>query len=593
MVVVAVVATVFTAGAATAVISGAATTFGGAAAAGTAALSAAAAGTAATISLGGAIVGAAVGSAASQLVGMGMGAVDKFSWGQVAASGITGGLTYGITSGVGTLAQGAQPGSWAQIAASAARTYSAQGVFNYAASQVANRIVGLDTSFSWNRLASSVVAANVSGGLNGRFGNQLSGQIVSGQAGAYASAVISDKWLGGSRPNHGQIAADAFGNTLGNFFVDQFRESSDEAVQRGMKLAGLPDDEVYRDDFRRALANGVPPEQLSEFYTHPGTRQVALHPTRPGENGGFMSYEGDGVWVGVPPPQEPITYSVGDLEGITSLNGSSTWVDWANDFTPVVHERLVGFGQFAAEHEGATKLLSFAAETVSYALMGWMRAGLSIATEAVLGAAKSQVRDYAIERVGDYYQSKGVSTDNAGILASGTVFGAEVAIGEVGAAVKGAQRYAMRMDDKIGPIGGREPVVIDLFGGRTSQIPGAINIDIVAEQGIRASALQLPIKSGVADQVVASNPYIKGLTSEAWLPGAADALKPGGHLIINATSRNTTAILPSVEVLDGLGLRVIRESGSLLPQFEKNVFRTTDGVKIPNWKVQSTILEKR
>ncbi|WP_339488784.1 LysM peptidoglycan-binding domain-containing protein [Pseudomonas rhizophila] len=450
MVVVAVVATVFTAGAATAVISGAATTFGGAAAAGTAALSAAAAGTAATISLGGAIVGAAVGSAASQLVGMGMGAVDKFSWGQVAASGITGGLTYGITSGVGTLAQGAQPGSWAQIAASAARTYSAQGVFNYAASQVANRIVGLDTSFSWNRLASSVVAANVSGGLNGRFGNQLSGQIVSGQAGAYASAVISDKWLGGSRPNHGQIAADAFGNTLGNFFVDQFRESSDEAVQRGMKLAGLPDDEVYRDDFRRALANGVPPEQLSEFYTHPGTRQVALHPTRPGENGGFMSYEGDGVWVGVPPPQEPITYSVGDLEGITSLNGSSTWVDWANDFTPVVHERLVGFGQFAAEHEGATKLLSFAAETVSYALMGWMRAGLSIATEAVLGAAKSQVRDYAIERVGDYYQSKGVSTDNAGILASGTVFGAEVAIGEVGSAVKGAQRYAMRMDGKIG-----------------------------------------------------------------------------------------------------------------------------------------------
>ncbi|XVN16963.1 hypothetical protein QZH47_09450 [Pseudomonas corrugata] len=92
MVVVAVVATVFTAGAATAVLSGAATTLGGAAAAGTAALSAAAAGTAATISLGGAIIGAAVGSAVSQAVGMGMGAVDKFSWGQVAVSGITGAL---------------------------------------------------------------------------------------------------------------------------------------------------------------------------------------------------------------------------------------------------------------------------------------------------------------------------------------------------------------------------------------------------------------------------------------------------------------------------------------------------------------------
>ncbi|WP_053162413.1 RHS repeat protein [Pseudomonas brassicacearum] len=448
MVVVAVVATVFTAGAATAVISGAASTLGGAAAAGTAALSAAAAGTAATISLGGAIIGAAVGSAASQLVGMGMGAVDKFSWGQVAASGITGGLTYGITSGIGTLAQGAQPGSWAKTAASAAKTYSAQGVFNYAASQVANRIVGLDTSFSWNRLASSVVAANVSGGLNGRFGNQLSGQIVSGQVGAYASAAISDKWLGGSRPDHGQIAADAFGNTLGNFFVDQFRESSEEAVQRTMKLAGLPDDEVYRDDIGRGLANGVPPEQLADFYTHPGTRQVALYPTRPGENGGFMRYEGDGVWVGVPPPQEPITYSVGDLEGVLSLNGNSTLVDWANNFTPVVHERLVGFGNFAAEHEGATELLGYAAQLVSYAVMGPMKAMSSIATEAILGAAKSQVRDYAIEKVGDYYQSKGVLTDNAVILANGTVFGVEVGFGEVTSAVKGARRYAMQMNGR-------------------------------------------------------------------------------------------------------------------------------------------------
>lgn len=84
-------------------------------------------------------------------------------------------------------------------------------------------------------------------------------------------------------------------------------------------------------------------------------------------------------------------------------------------------------------------------------------------------------------------------------------------------------------------------VDIDLFGGCTSQIPESINIDIVAEQGIRASALQLPIKSGVADQIIASNPYIKGLTSEAWLPGAADALKSGGQIIITSTSRNTAA----------------------------------------------------
>ncbi|WP_027912331.1 RHS repeat protein [Pseudomonas sp. URIL14HWK12:I7] len=482
MVVVAVVATVFTAGAATAVISGAASTLGGAAAAGTAALSAAAAGTAATISLGGAIVGAAVGSAASQLVGMGMGAVDKFSWGQVAASGITGGLTYGITSGIGTLAQGTQPGSWAQTAASAAKTYSAQGVFNYAASQVANRIAGLDTSFSWNRLASSVVAANVSGELNGRFGRQLSGQIVSGQIGAYASAAISDKWLGGSRPDHGQIAADAFGNTLGNFFVDQFRESSEEAVQRTMKLAGLPDDEVYRDDIGRGLASGVPPEQLGDFYTHPGTRQVALHPTRPGENGGFMSYEGDGVWVGVPPPQEPITYSVGDLEGVLSLNGNSTLVDWANNFTPVVHERLVGFGNFAAEHEGATKLLGYAAQLVSYAVMGPFAASRSIAIEAILGSAIGQVRDYAIERVSDYYQSRGVKAENASILSTGTVFGGEIVLGEVKSAVDGAKRYAMQMGEASGKKGS--------VGAASALNQARLNSQLLAEEVANGHAFQ-------------------------------------------------------------------------------------------------------
>lgn len=53
----------------------------------------------------------------------------------------------------------------------------------------------------------------------------------------------------------------------------------------------------------------------------------------------------------------------------------------------------------------------------------------------------------------------------------------------------------------------REPVVLDLFGGRALQTPGAINVDIVAQEGVCASAMQLPFKSGVADQVIASNPY--------------------------------------------------------------------------------------
>jgi len=77
-----------------------------------------------------------------------------------------------------------------------------------------------------------------------------------------------------------------------------------------------------------------------------------------------------------------------------------------------------------------------------------------------------------------------------------------------------------------------------------------------------------------------------------WLPGATDTLKPGGQLIINYTAKNKFGQLPSADVLEGLGLRVVREPGPLLPQFENNVFRFTDGTKIPNHKVMSTILEK-
>ncbi|MDU9030471.1 LysM peptidoglycan-binding domain-containing protein [Pseudomonas mediterranea] len=447
MVVVAVVATVFTAGAATALLGGA--TLSTAAAAGTAALSAAAAGTAATISLGGAIIGAAVGSAVSQAVGMGMGAVDKFSWGQVAVSGITGGLTYGITSGINTLAQGAQPGSGALTAA--ARTYPAQGVFNYATSQVANRIAGLDTSFSWRGVAASAAGATVAGYVGGG-GQGLLSSGIRGQVSAYASAAIKDKWFGGGRPDYGQVAADAFGNTLGNFFVDQLGQPSEETVRRAVELAGVPpDDEVLVESVRRAVANGATPEQTGIIFNDPELKPQLHHPTKAGENGSYLRYEGDGVWVGIPPVQEPITYSVDNVEGVSYLNGNSTWVDWANNVTPPVHEGLIGIASFAQAHEGATTLISYAAQVVSYSMMGWVAAARVVANEAILGAAKSQVRDYAIEKVGDYYQSKGVLADNADILATGTVFGVETIGGSVMDAVTGAKRYAMQMHGKSIP----------------------------------------------------------------------------------------------------------------------------------------------
>jgi len=140
---------------------------------------------------------------------------------------------------------------------------------------------------------------------------------------------------------------------------------------------------------------------------------------------------------------------------------------------------------------------------------------------------------------------------------------------------------------------GNSPVVLDLFGGKTSQIPGAINVDIIAEEGIRASATKLPFASGSVDEIIVSNPFMNGTKSIMdWLPSASKTLKPGGQMIINATKNNPYAQLPSASVLDSLGLRVVQQPSPLLPRFNSQVFRSTEGGLIANRKIQSIILEK-
>jgi len=227
MTVVAVVATVLTAGAAAAAI-GAVTGASGLFAVGSAALLG---GSAGGISMGfgtafaASIIGGAVGSAASQLTGMAFGVLDKFSWRQVAV----GGLTAGATAGVGGFLSAAQPGSWAEVASAALQRkdfvgHSLKGVFSYGTSQAVGRVAGMDTSFSWRDLAASAVGSAAAGtvGNTSVFEGltELTRSTITGQLGAFASAKIKDQWFGGRSVNYGQVAADAFGNALGNYVVD-------------------------------------------------------------------------------------------------------------------------------------------------------------------------------------------------------------------------------------------------------------------------------------------------------------------------------------------------------------------------------------
>jgi len=202
---------------------------GGLFAAGGAAL---AGGTLGTVSMGfgtalaASVIGGAVGSAVSQLAGMALGVVDKFSWRQVAS----GGLTAGALAGLGGFLGAAQPGSWAETAANALRQkdvvgYSLKGVFSYGTSQAANRVAGLSTSFSWRDLAATAVGSAAAGsiGESSAFSGlgDFTRATITGQLSAFASAKIKDQWFGGGPINYGQVAADAFGNALGNYAVGQ------------------------------------------------------------------------------------------------------------------------------------------------------------------------------------------------------------------------------------------------------------------------------------------------------------------------------------------------------------------------------------
>jgi LysM repeat protein len=213
MAVVAVVAAVFTAGAALVGFGAFSAGFtAGMSAVMSAGVGAFAGGSLAAIGAAG--LGAAVGSAASQAAGMAMGVVDKFSWSQVAVAGITA----GIGAGVGGAVSGWS--TTAQITTTASASY----VGNYAASKVA----GLDASFSWSGMAASVISSIATSAFSKSALGQKLGMTTDNFKGNLARSLVgrqistsTQRLMGnGGKMDYAAVAADAFGNAIGNGLVE-------------------------------------------------------------------------------------------------------------------------------------------------------------------------------------------------------------------------------------------------------------------------------------------------------------------------------------------------------------------------------------
>ncbi|HGS4777301.1 TPA: DUF6531 domain-containing protein [Vibrio cholerae] len=289
MAVVAVVVTVYTAGAAAPAVAG---LIGGGATAGTAATvgaagmaalgGGAAVGMSASVAIGGAAIGGAVGAAASQLVGMAMGVVDKFSWNQVAL----GGLAAGATAGMGSAFSSGGVFGAVDDATNLGLRYVGNSMVNsaanYTTNYLGNKALGNDVSFSWTSLAASAAGSVISLGASG-FTSKLDivGDTLSGFAGAATSSALRGESF---RDNAGQMMTDAFGNSLANVarkgiqrqeFVERMRvhdalqaqKAHDErmyGLAREMDVYGALQDRKVHDERMYELARKMDAHQQLE-----------------------------------------------------------------------------------------------------------------------------------------------------------------------------------------------------------------------------------------------------------------------------------------------------------------------------------------
>jgi YD repeat-containing protein len=210
---------------------------------------------------------AAVGSIASQAVGERMG-VAKFSWKQVAASAIGG----AVTAGVGGALSGAS---------SAINNVVVRAAISNALTQSISVAVGAQEHFSWKGVAAAAVGAAVGEAINSSLlGEQISAggsramdaafakalgggtmaKMVSGTlAGIASGATVAG--LRGGRFSMQQVAADAFGNALGSSIVDSM--STDQTGANARSDLNKFNRENDADYYGAAQASALPDPRLS------------------------------------------------------------------------------------------------------------------------------------------------------------------------------------------------------------------------------------------------------------------------------------------------------------------------------------------
>ncbi|WEF36027.1 DUF4214 domain-containing protein [Pseudoduganella chitinolytica] len=272
MIVVAVVATIYTAGAAAGLmnvaVAGATSTFatGVGVLAGSAGFGAAA--------LGAAAIGGAVGSIASQAVGIAAGIQDGFNWKGVALSALGAGVGAGVAAGASSLGS--------VFTGTGATAQMARAALGSAISQKVAVATGLQEHFDWRNVAASAAGAGVGAKLNANqtFQNAFSfSDLARGTVSGIATGTVASIVRGG-KIDMVRIATDAFGNALADNLTAQMSASS----AREQRLAAM--DKQIDDVMADVLANG---ERFASTATDPRSKWPTI------ARGGSLSDNPDGA----------------------------------------------------------------------------------------------------------------------------------------------------------------------------------------------------------------------------------------------------------------------------------------------------------
>lgn len=163
----------------------------------------------------GSAVGAAAGSAASQGVAIALDIQDHFSWKAVGSAALSGLIAPALPGGELGLTD------WGTVVNAAVGSAVNQGV---------NIALGLQDSFNWAAVAASAVAAPVAKVVGDKVGGAVGGAVGSAAVGDFANRFtrgvinqVAYATFTGGQLNYVQMAADAFGNALGNAIGDRIK----------------------------------------------------------------------------------------------------------------------------------------------------------------------------------------------------------------------------------------------------------------------------------------------------------------------------------------------------------------------------------